>query len=97
MIFAAYLCTTVSTVLAMITSFLASQHTFCYLQLQAERAKAVKNMNFDEADNDTILAKVYQLIISDQFHCILKYFIVITINTIINPHLSSIGFGKTSR
>lgn len=54
----AYLCTTVSTVLAMITSFLASQHTFCYLQLQAEKAKAVKNMNFDEADTDTILAKV---------------------------------------
>ena len=63
LIFSAYLCTTVSTVLAMITSFLASQHTFCYLQLQAERAKAVKNMNFDEADNDTILAKVYLLII----------------------------------
>jgi hypothetical protein len=42
----------------MITSFLASQHTFCYLQLQAEKAKAVKNMNFDEADTDTILAKV---------------------------------------
>ena len=62
-IFPAYLCTTVSTVLAMITSFLASQHTFCYLQLQAERAKAVKNMNFDEADNDTILAKVYLIII----------------------------------
>ena len=54
----AYLCTTISTVLAMITSFLASQHTFCYLQLQAEKAKAVKNMNFDEADNETILAKV---------------------------------------
>ena len=42
----------------MITSFLASQHTFCYLQLQAEKAKAVKNMNFEEADTETILAKV---------------------------------------
>ena len=51
-----------STVLAMITSFLASQHTFCYLQLQAEKAKAVKNMNFDEADTDTVLAKVIHLL-----------------------------------
>ena len=46
----------------MITSFLASQHTFCYLQLQAEKAKAVKNMNFDEADTDTVLAKVIYLL-----------------------------------
>lgn len=33
----AYLCTTVSTIGAMIASFFASQQTFCFLQLQAEQ------------------------------------------------------------
>ena len=33
LMYKAYLCTTVSTVVAMIASFFGSQHTFCYLQV----------------------------------------------------------------
>ena len=35
--YSAYLCTTISTVVAMITSFLASQHAFCFQQILAEK------------------------------------------------------------
>ena len=37
LMYSAYLCTTISTVTAMITSFLASQHAFCFQQLLAEK------------------------------------------------------------
>ena len=32
--YSAYLCTTLSTVVAMVASFLGSQHTFCFLQVK---------------------------------------------------------------
>ena len=38
----AYICTTLSTVVAMVASFLGSQHTFCFLQLRAEEESARK-------------------------------------------------------
>ena len=37
LMYSAYLCTTISTVIAMITSFLASQHAFCFQQILAEK------------------------------------------------------------
>ena len=45
MMYSAYLCTTISTVLAMIVSFLASQHAFCFQQLLAEKEIAAINNN----------------------------------------------------
>ena len=39
---AAYICTTLSTIVAMVASFLGSQHTFCFLQLRAEEESARK-------------------------------------------------------
>ena len=38
----AYICTTLSTIVAMVASFLGSQHTFCFLQLRAEEESARK-------------------------------------------------------
>ena len=38
----AYICTTLSTIVAMVASFLGSQHTFCFLQLRAEEDSARK-------------------------------------------------------
>jgi hypothetical protein len=41
LMYSAYLCTTASTVIAMITSFCAAQHAFCFQQILAEKeAKA---------------------------------------------------------
>ena len=37
LMYSAYLCTTISTVIAMISSFLASQHAFCFQQILAEK------------------------------------------------------------
>jgi len=42
LMYSAYLCTTMSTVVAMVASFLGSQHTFCFLQLRAEEDSARK-------------------------------------------------------
>ncbi len=56
----AYLSTTASTVSAMIASFFASQQTFCFLQLQAEKeASHLKSSRFRALDpTDAILTKV---------------------------------------
>ena len=56
----AYLSTTVSTVSAMIASFFASQQTFCFLQLQAEKeaAAALKNRFRSLDPTDAIITKV---------------------------------------
>ena len=70
MMYSAYLCTTISTVLAMIVSFLASQHAFCFQQLLAEKEAAMINKNrsasgnivhhhnFDQEDDDSLMPKV---------------------------------------
>ena len=42
LMYSAYICTTLSTVVAMVASFLGSQHTFCFLQLRAEEDSARK-------------------------------------------------------
>ena len=42
LMYSAYLCTTMSTVVAMVASYLGSQHTFCFLQLRAEEDSARK-------------------------------------------------------
>merc|ERR1719411_620733 len=67
--YSAYLCTTISTVLAMIVSFLASQHAFCFQQLVAEKEAAMINKNrsasgnivhhhnFDQEDDDSLMPK----------------------------------------
>ena len=51
MMYSAYLCTTISTVLAMIVSFLASQHAFCFQQLLAEKEIAAINNNNNKNRN----------------------------------------------
>lgn len=69
MMYSAYLCTTISTVIAMIASFLASQHAFCFQQVLAEREAAmskkspsgnmVHHHNFDLVeDDDSLMPKV---------------------------------------
>ena len=73
MMYSAYLCTTISTVLAMIVSFLASQHAFCFQQLLAEKeisainnnknrnpnVNIVHHHNFDEEElDDSLMPKV---------------------------------------
>lgn len=69
LMYSAYLCTTIGTVIAMIASFLASQHAFCFLQLQAEKEAAVNKSrtsngnlvhhhNFEEEDADSLMPKV---------------------------------------
>ena len=62
LMYKAYLCTTVSTVVTMIVSFLGSQHTFCYLQLQSEKAKGQQSLskNFDESDSIKDLVKMHE-------------------------------------
>jgi hypothetical protein len=68
LMYSAYLCTTIGTVIAMIASFLASQHAFCFLQLQAEKEAAVNKSrtsngnlvhhhNFEEEDADSLMPK----------------------------------------
>ena len=56
----AYLSTTASTVSAMIASFFASQQTFCFLQLQAEKeaAASLKNRFRSLDPTDAIITKV---------------------------------------
>ena len=48
----AYICTTLSTIVAMVASFLGSQHTFCFLQLRAEEESARK-INGGDTNRDT--------------------------------------------
>ena len=56
MMYSAYLCTTISTVLAMIVSFLASQHAFCFQQLLAEKEiSAINNNNKNRNPNGNIV------------------------------------------
>lgn len=47
LMYSAYLCTTISTVIAMITSFLASQHAFCFQQILAEKDSKIIHHHFD--------------------------------------------------
>lgn len=56
--FLAYVCTTIGTVVAMIAAFLASQQTFCFLQLRGKDKSDKNNSNVDKIDSDTILRKV---------------------------------------
>ena len=71
LMYSAYLCTTISTVLAMIVSFLASQHAFCFQQLLAEKEASMANKNrssasgnivhhhnFHQEDDDSLMPKV---------------------------------------
>ena len=51
LMYSAYICTTLSTVVAMVASFLGSQHTFCFLQLRAEEDSARK-MTGGEAERE---------------------------------------------
>ena len=56
LMYSAYLCTTLSTVVAMVASFLGSQHTFCFLQLRAEEHSASKMAG--QEDEDSAKARV---------------------------------------
>ncbi len=54
----AYLCTTVSTVSALLASFFAGQQTFCFLQLQGrngnEADKEVRQTHSSSDDNNNV-------------------------------------------
>lgn len=59
----AYMSTTISTVVAMIASFFASQQTFCYLQLHGETDSiidGIKSRTFTPLDADDFVVKRHQ-------------------------------------
>ena len=55
LMYSAYLCTPISTVTAMITSFLASQHAFCFQQLLAEKEAAALGAPSNVLGKNTIV------------------------------------------
>ncbi len=46
----------------MIAAFMASQQTFCFLQLRGKDKSDKNNSNVDKIDSDTILRKVHKKI-----------------------------------